>query len=140
MTTNVSIIQSAYQIIGVVAESQSVSAEQGQIGLDTLNQLMASLSTEDIDIGYFTQDSTTDDCPIPEWAERGIISKLAQELLAIYPSAQVIPRITDDETNGYAVIRRMCMNQKLQGQDTSYLGLGGGNYWWARKGYSINDG
>jgi hypothetical protein len=101
---------------------------------------MASLSTEDIDIGYFTQDSTTDDCPIPEWAERGVISLLAQELLAIYPSAQVIPRVTDDDSNGVNVIRRMCLNQKLTGQDTSYLGLGGGNYWWARKGYSINDG
>jgi hypothetical protein len=128
VTTNVQIIQSAYQVIGVVGESQTVSAEQGQVGLDTLNQLMSSLSTEDIDIGYFKQDSTTDDCPIPEWAERGIISKLAQELLAIYPSAQVIPRINDDNTNGFAVIQRMCLNQKLRPLDTTYLGLGAGNF------------
>ena len=139
MTTNVSIIQQAYQIIGVVGESQTVSAEQGQTGLDTLNELMASLSTEDIDIGYFKQESTTDDCPIPEWAERGIVSKLAQELLAVYPSAQVIPKIMDDDTNGFAVIRRMCMNRKLVDQDTRYLGLGDGNYRWRRFDI-INDG
>ena len=139
MTTNVAIIQQAYQIIGVVGESQTVSAEQGQTGLDTLNELMASLSTEDIDIGYFKQESTTDDCPIPEWAERGIVSKLAQELLAVYPSAQVIPKIMDDDTNGFAVIRRMCMNRKLVDQDTRYLGLGAGNYRWRRFDI-INDG
>ena len=139
MTTNVAIIQQAYQIIGVVGESQTVSAEQGQTGLDTLNELMASLSTEDIDIGYFKQESTTDDCPIPEWAERGIVSKLAQELLAVYPSAQVIPKIMDDDTNGFAVIRRMCMNRKLVDQDTRYLGLGDGNYRWRRFDI-INDG
>ncbi len=141
MTTNVQIINAAYQMIGVVAESQAVSAEQGQIGLDTLNQLMSSLSTEDIDVGYFKQDSTTDDCPIPEWAERGIISKLAQELLAVYPSAQVIPRVTDDDTNGFAVIQRMCMNRKLVSQDTSNLGLGAGNMnGWTRTRFSILDG
>jgi len=139
VTTNVAIIQQAYQIIGVVGESQTVSAEQGQTGLDTLNELMASLSTEDIDIGYFKQESTTDDCPIPEWAERGIVSKLAQELLAVYPSAQVIPKIMDDDTNGFAVIRRMCMNRKLVDQDTRYLGLGDGNYRWRRFDI-INDG
>lgn len=137
MTTNVEIISGAYQVIGVIPESGSVSAEQGQIGLDTLNQLMSSLSAEDLDIGYFKQESTTDDCPIPEWAERGVISMLAQELLAIYPSAQVIPRIMDDESNGVAVIRRMCLNQKLVEQDRSYLGLGAG---WYRNRYDINNG
>ncbi len=139
--TNVELIAGSYRMIGVIAESQTVSPEQGQIGLDTLNQLMSSLSTEDIDVGYFKQDSTTDDCPIPEWAERGIMSLLAQELLAVYPSAQVIPRVTDDDSNGVNVIRRMCMNRKLVSQDTSNLGLGAGNMnGWTRTRFSILDG
>lgn len=124
--TNVEIIESAYRTIGVVGESQSVSAEQGASALDTLNQMMNAWAVEDIQLGYFTQTSTTDTCPIPEWSEQGVISALAQQLLTLYPSAQAAPGLMDDATNGIGTLKRICLNQKLNPLDTRYLGVGDG--------------
>lgn len=135
--TNVEIIESAYQTIGVVGESQTVSAEQGAIGLDTLNQMMNALAVSDIVIGYFTQTSTTDNCPIPDWSEQGVISLLAQQLLTIYPSAKAAPGLMDDATNGVGTIKRVCLLQKLNPLDTRYLGVGAGHY---GRGFDINTG
>jgi hypothetical protein len=127
MTTNVEIIEGAYRTIGVVGESQSVSAEQGAVGLSTLNQLMSAKAVEDwAPLGYFTQTSTTDTCPIPDWAEMGVISALAQQLLTLYPSAQAAPGLSDDSTNGIATINRICLHAKLDSLDTRYLGYGSG--------------
>lgn len=126
MTTNVSIIESSLRLIGVVGESQSASAEQGATALLVLNQLMESLVVEDVNLGYFAQTSTTATCPIPAWAERGIISRLAKALLAIYPTAVLSPDLMDDAQNGFAVIQRICFNQKNVALDASHLGLGEG--------------
>jgi hypothetical protein len=125
--TNVDIIESAYKLLGVVGESQSVSAEQGATGLDTLNQLMNAWAVEDIQLGYFTQTSTTDTCPIPDWAEMGVISALAQQLFTVYPSVQINPGLNDDNGNGIGVIKRICLNNKLNGVDMRHLGYGDGH-------------
>lgn len=124
--TNVELLTNAHRLIGVVGESQTLSAEQGATSLTRLNQLMESLAVEEINIGYFAQTSTTDTCPIPAWAERGVTSRMGKDLLSIYPSAQLAPEFLDDATNGWAVIQRICMNQKLNPQSTIYLGLGSG--------------
>lgn len=126
MTTNVDLLTAAFRLISVVGESQTLSAEQGATGLTRLNQLMEAVAVEEINLGYFAQTSTTDTCPIPAWAERGVIAKMAKDLLALYPSAQLAGEFLDDSTNGWAVIQRMCMNQKLNPQSTLYLGLGAG--------------
>jgi hypothetical protein len=124
--TNNEVIQSAYQLLGVIGESQSVSAEQGAIGLSTLNQLMTAWSAEDIVLGYFPQTSTTDTCPIPDWAEMGVISALAQQLFTQYPAAKVNPGLNDDAGNGIGVIRRICLLQKMKPVKTNHLGYGSG--------------
>ena len=126
--TNVEIIESAYRTIGVIGQSESADAELGSEGLDTLNQLMNSKTVEDWSpLGFFTQTSTTDICPIPDWAEMGVISALAQQLLTLYPSAQAAPGLTDDNGNGIGTINRICLNMKLDPLDTRYLGYGAGS-------------
>lgn len=134
MTTNVQLIEGSLRDIGVIAEGQTVSAEQGSVALTRLNQLMESYAAEDIVLGYFAQTSTTDTLPLPAWAERGIRSKLALDLLTIYPSGQSSPMLTDDELNGFGVIRRICMVAKLQPADMRHLGRGEG---WGGSGYNI---
>lgn len=126
MTTNADLLTNAYRLIGVVAESQSMSAEQGATALTRMNQFMESLAVEDINLGYFAQTSTTDTCPIPAWAERGVTSKMAKDLLALYPSAQLSQEFLDDNTNGWDVVQRVCLLQKLNPLDTRFLGYGAG--------------
>jgi hypothetical protein len=128
--TNAALIEGALRDIGVIAETQPASPEQGATGIERLNQLMVSQAVAGIEIGYFAQrvaDLTTA-CPIPPWAERGVRSWLALELLTVYPSTMVSPILQDDERNGIAIIRRVCVLQKLRPLDATILGAPGGRY------------
>jgi hypothetical protein len=124
MSTNVQIIDDSLRLIGVIAETQVSSAEQGATALRLLNQFMETWSAEGIEVGYFAQTATTDTCPIPAWAERGVTNRLAKALLAIYPSAQLSADLLDDEQNGVAVIRRIVFYQNREALDMSHMGLG----------------
>jgi hypothetical protein len=128
--TNAKLIEGALRDISVLGETDTASAEQGAIGLERLNQLMASLAAEDIEIGYFAQTTSalTDACPIPAWAERGIRSRLARELLTAYPGGSLSEAMLDDEQNGFSTIRRICVQQRLRPLDYSALGAGSGRY------------
>jgi hypothetical protein len=129
MTTNIQILTPALRALGIVGEVQAPSDEQGAAALAHLNRLLESWAAEDMAFGYFAQTDTTAVCPIPAWAERGVISKLAQALLQDYPSAQLAPTLLDDSQNGYAVIQRICLAQKLQPLNMRHLGGGqGGTY------------
>lgn len=126
MTTNVTIIGDALRLLGVVAEGQSVSAEQGTNALRALNQLMEAWTESDVEIGYFAQSDTTATCPIPAWAEQGVTSRLAQRLQADYPSSQLAPWVHDNSQNGVGLILRKCLVEKLTPADVSHLPRGSG--------------
>lgn len=128
--TNVALIEGALRDIGVLAETQAASPEQGAAGIERLNQLLLSLAADTVQLGYFAQrtNDLTNDCPIPAWAERGVRSLLALELLSVYPSTTVAPLVQDDERNGVAILRRVGVQQQLRPLDYSQIGLGGGRY------------
>ncbi len=126
MTTIVDFLTVAHRLIGVVGESQSLSAEQGATSLMRLNQLMESLAVDSIDVGYTPQSKTTDDLPMPLWAERGIGAKLAKDLLSIYPSAQPPSDVMNDDLNGFNALKRLLIVQKLDPVSTLHLGAGAG--------------
>lgn len=127
MSTNVQVIDDALRLIGVIAETQTSSAEQGANALRKLNQLMETWAVDGIEVGYFAQTSTTATCPIPAWAERGVTARLAKALLADYPSAALSPDLLDDEQNGVATIRRAVFYQNREPLDMSDMGLGEGH-------------
>lgn len=114
MTTNVTIIGDALRLLNVIAEGQSVSAEQGTPALRALNQMMAAWEEDGVEIGYFAQSSTTDTIPVPDWAEKGVTSKLAQRLQASYPGSQLEPWVHDNSQNGVGLIDRKCMVESLK--------------------------
>jgi hypothetical protein len=124
MTTNAQIIEDSLRLIGVIAETQPASAEQGSNALRKLNQLMETWAVDGVEVGYFAQTSTTATCPIPAWAERGVTARLAKALLADYPSAQLSADLLDDEQNGVATIRRVVHYQNREPLDMSHIGLG----------------
>lgn len=125
--TNAEVIEAALKDAGVVAETQSATAEQGAIGLSRLNRMLVDWNVVGHDFGFFAQNDTGDTCPIPTWAERGVISKLAQALLIVYPSSTPVPWLFDDSQNGYGTILRQFALQNLQPLDMSHLGSPGGN-------------
>ena len=124
MTTNVTIIGDALRLIGVIAEGQSVSPEQGTNALRALNQMLERWTEDSIELGYFAQSSTTDTCPIPAWAEQGVTSKLAQRLMADYPASQPPAWVLNDRENGYGTLARKCIVEKLKPADMSHMPLG----------------
>ena len=75
--TNAELIGNALRGINVISEVGTPSAEQGKHGLRKLNQMMELLKERDVDVGWFTQSSTSDDCPIPDWAELSLESMLS---------------------------------------------------------------
>ena len=128
MTTNVSIIGDSLRLLGVIAEGQSVSAEQGANALRALNQMLERWTEDSIDLGYFAQSATTDTCPIPAWSEQGVISKLAQRLMADYPSTQPPAWVLSDSENGYGTIARKCLVESLKPSRMDHLPAGEGHY------------
>lgn len=128
MTTNVQVIGDALRLIGVLHEGQSVSPEQGLNCLRALNQMMEAWTESDVQLGYFAQSTTTDNIPIPAWAEQGVTSKLAQRLQADYPASDSPPWLMDDSRNGIGLILRKCISERLQPADLSHLPVGSGHY------------
>jgi hypothetical protein len=126
VTTNVQLIGDSLRLLGVIAETESPSAEQGAHALRVLNRMLEEWTERGINLGWFEQTSTTATAPLPAWAEAGVVSKLAQKLNATYPSAQLAPQVFDDSQNGYGTIARKCMVESMKpaNMDTSPLGEG----------------
>lgn len=127
MTTNVTIIGDALRLLGVIAESQSVSSNQGSHALRVLNQMLEAWIESEIDLGWYEQTSTSDTAPLPKWAERGVTSKLAQALQPTYPASSLAPAVFDDDTNGYGLILREAIKSAMKEADASHLPVGSGH-------------
>lgn len=127
MTTNIAVLTDALRLLGVVGETETPSADQGAHALVRLNRMLAQWTEDDIELGYFAQTLTTDTCPIPDWAERGVISKLAQDLRATYPSSSLDPSVHDDSQNGFGTILRRAVLEKIEPADMSHLPMGSGS-------------
>jgi hypothetical protein len=80
--TNSDFITSVLRLLGVLNEVDTASPEQGSQGLEALNELMAYLEQDGIDLQYYEQDSLTADLPIPRHARPAIKYRLA---IAIAP-------------------------------------------------------
>lgn len=127
MTTNVAIIANSLRLIGVIGETETPSAEQGAGALAALNQLMEAWS-EDCELGYYAQSVMSAACPVPAWAEAGVISKLAIRLLADYPSQTQTAYLSDESINGIGLIRRKSMTDKLRGANMNHMPMGEGQW------------
>lgn len=127
MTTNIAIITDALRLLGVVAETQTASAEQGDVGLRRLNQMLETWTEEGVELGWFQQSSTVDTAPLPLWAEKGVTSKLAQDLQPLYPASSLAPWVMNDSMNGYGTILRKALVEGMRRQNMSSMPLGEGH-------------
>ena len=125
MTTNLTIIEDALRDIGVIAETQSASPEQGSYCLRRLNQMMELWKEQDVDLGWFAQTLTTDTIPIPDWAELGVTNALS---VACAPKfgASISPELAVVTDISVGVIKRKSLSEKLDNADMSHLPAGSG--------------
>lgn len=124
--TNLELITDAFRQIGMIDENESPSAEQGQVGLRRLNQLLAAWATPPSSIcfpSWFPQTSLSDTLPIPDYAERAVTAALAIELCAAY-QRPVSDAIAVVASNGYQDLLVRHMNQRLRPVDLSHLPAG----------------
>jgi len=135
MATNLSIITDALQDIGVIPETGTASAEQGAHGIRKLNQMMASWrDTDNIDLGYFPQESLVAAIPIPDWAELAVVSSLGVVLAPKYAATITDAHIAVAGAFYSSMLRRVQLLQ-MQPSNLSHLPLGSGSYGY---GYNIN--
>lgn len=110
--TNADVIGDSLRELNVISEIQTPSAEQYAHALRKLNQFMARWLEDGIDLGYFPQTSPSDVCPIPEYAEEGVIATLATKIASNY-GATVSVELATSAVQGYDTILRRAMLSKL---------------------------
>lgn len=125
MATNLEIITDALREINVIAETDTASAEQGDYCLQKLNDLMES--EEELELGYFAQTSTTDDCPIPNWAHRAVKVKLASVIASHY-GASISPELAVEIGDAWGMVIRKAMVDQVKPMDQSQMPIGTGHY------------
>lgn len=74
----------AYFISGITSETEVPSAEQGAKGVIVLNDIMASLAEDGIDLGYAPIASTGDTISLPLGAVEGLKALTAVKLCSRY--------------------------------------------------------
>jgi hypothetical protein len=64
--SNTDLVKDTLGLIGVLADNDAPSAEQGMLGLRVLNEMMASWTVDSIDVGYYPQDALSADAALPD--------------------------------------------------------------------------
>lgn len=123
MSTNQQIINRALYELGSLEYGSTADATDSADALNDLNVMMAAKEQDGWDLNWFPQDDLTETCPVPRWAEKGVVSNLALECAGtfnIMPTAQTVRKAEDGER----VILNTCINLKLEGSDMSHLPQG----------------
>ncbi len=123
--TNQEVINQALLEINVIEDGDSANADQSSDTLQKLNQMMAEWAVSDKDLHFFPQSDLTDVCPIPIWAEDGVVNNLAVKCAPSFAFA-VSALLYEKAKSGSNVIARTCMNLKLKNTDMSHLPAGNG--------------
>lgn len=129
MPTNTEIITDALQAAAIIADGQTASASELSDSLTALNRMMLTWTQDDMDIGYFPQDTGSDACPIPVWAEEAVQDNLTMRLCKIF-RVPVSTEVAIRASEGASYIAKMCINNKLEGVDNDHMPQGYSNGRW----------
>lgn len=111
--SNSDLIADSLRDIGVIAETETPSPEQGATALRQLNQMIEEWEESEIRLEYFAQTSLSETCPIPAYAEGGITAMLAVRLAPVY-GATVSAELAKKADDGMTLITRKAMHEKLK--------------------------
>lgn len=128
MTTNIQLISDALLDLGVINESETPSAEQGQHALRKLNEMLEAWEEEGIRLGWCEQADISADSPLYPYAIRGVVASLALELAPSYGgAASITPALAAKVEQGMAVIYRKAALKNLKPLQTNMQRAEGGN-------------
>lgn len=91
--TNRELITAAFRMLSVLDADETLSAEDGVLGLAELNNVMTDLAADGIDLGFPPQDNLSDEFPLDNQKAGQIKPILAMHLFTFYPSAKVPPTL-----------------------------------------------
>lgn len=126
MATNLEVIGDSLRELGVISETETPSAEQGTHGLRKLNDLLEAWTEDGIELGYFAQSLTADDCPVPNWALRAVKLCLAPEIATAY-GAKVSPELGVKIDEAYSALLRKVLVEGLPEANMDHLPFGSGS-------------
>lgn len=127
MATNAAIIADALRLLGVLTETQTLSAEQGADGLVTLNDMLEEWSEHGIEVGYFVQTSPADDFPCGPTLHAPVKFNLAVHLAPQYGIA-VRPDIGARAETYYRRLLTQAVYDRMPEQDMTHLPGGARSY------------
>lgn len=113
MATVSDYLNEALRMIGVLAEGDTASAEQGADGLVRLNDLKAELADSGIDLGLPSFASTTDTIVVPEGDRLTFKALLAVAMCPDY-SRQPPDVVVAQATSGYSRMLTKYMSKEMQ--------------------------
>jgi len=124
MTGN-EMIEPTLRLLGVIRETENASAEQAATGLVVLNDMMADLSGDGVDLGYAPQSDPSVDNGINIEARQALKFILAVLLSPIY-SKPITPVIAAEATAGRSKLLRDAIYQTRQPSTMTHASLGEG--------------
>lgn len=127
--TYLDLITAAYRLRNVIDESETPSAEQGVAAVDVLNEMMAELEADGVNLQYIaiTADQVDDDITIPDYARAGVKAGLAIRLAA---GGTITPELQSQADMGYSTILRRTVGAQLTPANLDHIPAGAGSRWW----------
>ena len=135
MATNSNIVSEALSILGVLAETDSLSAEQAENGLSVMNDMLLEWDADEIDVGFYPQTDINAESPIYTDALSAVKHNLAIHLASYYGLEPKHPVVMIAD-RGYKRILRDAIVAKMKEADLTNVPLGSA---WGRR-YNITEG
>ena len=98
MASNLELVTYAYQKIGVVDENSSPTAEQGQVGLNVVNDGLLNEAADGMRLGWWTQTDLSATAPLRPEDVFGVKLLLARWLATHYGITIQNPQLLEDIT------------------------------------------
>lgn len=130
MATNREVITAALRMLSVLdADQTSPSSEDGALCLTEMNDLMASLAVDGIDLGFPPQDNLADDFPLDATVEAQIKPLLAMWLYPYYPAASLPEALPGRAERSKSQLLRSAVLSNMEKSSVTHAPLGERSAW-----------
>lgn len=121
----IDLITDAYRLRNVIDMNQAPDAEQGTTAVRLLNNLMAELLADSVDLNYvpITYAQAGNELTIPAYANGGITAALAIRVIA---GGTVTVELQNQYDDGMATILRKAVANSLQPPNMQHIPIGEG--------------
>jgi len=115
----------ALRQIGIISESETPSAEQGQAAVTRLNDLFAEWAEKGVDLGWNPKDTTGDSVALPLGHAKGVKAQLA-ELLAGDYGVDAPATVLRDAQDSKNMMQRQALQASFARPNLRAMPLGNG--------------